>query len=54
MNMIGKQPLPFAFFKTEHEARDWLARLREQHLAKVKRGEMSPAAGGTNQAGPTP
>ena len=54
MNMIGKQPIPFAFFKTEQEARDWLARLREQHLAKVRRGEMSPDAGGGNQSGPTP
>ena len=29
MNMIGKQLIPFAFYKTEQEARDWLALLRK-------------------------
>lgn len=54
MNLIGRQPIPFAFFKTELEARDWLARLREQHLAKVRLGEKSLASGGADRAGPAP
>lgn len=42
-NIIRKQPLPFAFFRTEQEARAWLELLREQHLAKPRQGPPSPA-----------
>lgn len=38
MNLIGRQPLPFSFFKTEPEARVWLTQLRQQHLSKAKPG----------------
>lgn len=41
-NVIRQQPVPFAFFKTEQEARSWLALLREQHLAKIRRGPTPP------------
>ena len=41
-NMIRRQALPFAFFRTEQEARSWLAQLREQHLAKLKQGPPPP------------
>lgn len=36
-NIIRKQTLPFEFFKTETEARDWLAQLRRQQLSKGMR-----------------
>lgn len=33
-NIIRRQPVPYASFKTELEARAWLAQLRKQHLQK--------------------
>ena len=42
-NIIRKQPLPFAFFRTEQEARAWLELLRAQHLAQPRQGPPSPA-----------
>ena len=31
LSLILRPPIPFAFFATEHEARDWLAGLRRRH-----------------------
>lgn len=45
MNLIGRQPLPFSFFKAEQEARAWLAQLRQQHLSKAQPGTPPRAPG---------
>jgi len=45
MNLLRRQqPVPVGTFKTEQEARDWLAQLRRQHLAKVKPEQALPAS----------
>lgn len=53
MNMIGKQLIPFVFHKTEQEARDWLALLRKQHLARLAGEPKKPPPGGATPPGPT-
>lgn len=40
-NIIRRQTVPYAYFKTEPEARTWLAQLRKQHL---QRREARPSA----------
>lgn len=47
INIIRKQPLPFDFFKTEEEAREWLAMLRKQHLANTKRDGLGGSHSGS-------
>lgn len=45
MNLLRRQqPVPVGTFKTEQEARDWLAQLRRQHLAKLKQEPTQPAS----------
>lgn len=45
MNLLRKQPVPFSIFKTEQEARDWLAQLRQQHQREPKRAAGADSAG---------
>lgn len=47
MNMLRQQPVPFTVFKTEDEARGWLAQLRKQHLAKAQQAPESTNSSGT-------
>lgn len=42
-NIIRKQPLPFDFFKSEGDAREWLAALRRQSLPKVRKSSEQPS-----------
>lgn len=44
INLVSPRPLPFAFVKTESEARAWLAEQRQRHLDRVGRrsGSTTP------------
>lgn len=42
-NVIRKQPLPFDFFGSESDAREWLAALRRQSLPKVRKSSEQPS-----------
>lgn len=44
INLVSPRPLPFAFVKTESEARAWLAEQRQRHLDRAGRrsGSTTP------------
>lgn len=49
LNMLRKHTVPFAFFKSETEARAWIAGLRKSHLAQQG---TSPAQHSSTSPGP--
>jgi hypothetical protein len=51
-NVIRRQSLPFDFFRTESDARAWLAQLRTQFLAKAKKLHAENGTAGRSSQSP--